>query len=73
MGVIMSLTRRLSSDRSLRMLSQEQDVEDEGSFDFACEIMSRIISTRVNKFLMNMYKWLLVVLYADGQQGASEI
>lgn len=55
----MSLARRLTSDRSPRPLGQLQDAKDEGSFEFACEIASRIVSTRVNKFLMNMYKWLL--------------
>jgi len=59
LGLIVSLARHLSSGRSPRPPGQSQDAEDEGSFEFACEIASRIVSTRVNKFLMNMYKWLL--------------
>lgn len=57
----MSLARhhKFISDRLPRPSGQSQeDAEDEGSFESACEIASRIVSTRVNKFLMNMYKWL---------------
>jgi len=69
-----SLMRHLSSGRSPRPPGQSQDAEDEGSFEFACEIASRIVSTRVNKFLMNMYKWLLwLPCMPTGNRGAGEI
>lgn len=65
------MSSRAASARtgSARLTVQSKDAEDEGSFEFACEIVSRIVSTRVNKFLMNMYKWLLTRLDGEGGPG----
>lgn len=52
---------RSSSNRS-------RDAEDEGSFEFACEIVSRIVSTRINKIPNEYVQVALVAAFTNRQQ-----